>query len=86
MTIEDSLRKIIREELLVFAEQMDGPRQEKTHVSSTDLMAALGISRGTLRRMMEQGCPYVCPGKNPRFNLADVKRYLDSKGATSGRA
>lgn len=84
MTFEETLRKIIREELVIVLEHLDTPKPVKTHVGSTELMAALGISRGTVHRMMREGCPYVSPGRNPRFVLEDVKRYLETKGASDG--
>lgn len=85
MSLEDTLRQIIREELAAaFADRDDHPPPLKTHVSSTELMAALGISRGTVRRMLAEGCPHVRPGINPRFNLDDVKRYLDAKQERAG--
>jgi hypothetical protein len=86
MTLEETLRQIIREELQAIAELMDSPRQEKTHVGSVALCESLGISRSTLRKMMDDGCPHIRPGSTPRYNLADVRRFLAAKGQGNGGA
>lgn len=83
MSLEDTLRLIVREELATLAERLTQPRGVKTHVSSTELMKALSISRGTLRKMMAEGCPFVKPGQYPRFDVEDVQRWLKEK--RSGR-
>lgn len=83
MSLEETLRTIVREELAVAFKHLAQPRGVKTHVSSTELMKALSISRGTLRKMMTEGCPYVQPGEYPRFDVEDVQRWLKEK--RSGR-
>lgn len=79
MSLEDTLRTIVREELALVVERLSQPRGVKTHVSSVEIMKALSISRGTLRKMMAEGCPYVQPGEYPRFDVEDIQRWLKEK-------
>ena len=79
MSLEDTLRTIVREELQAALAHLAEPRGVKSHISSTELMKALSISRGTLRSMMREGCPYVQPGQFPRFDVEDVQRWLKEK-------
>ena len=83
-TLEDTLRQIIREELAALPLHGSAPaeRPERLHISSMELCIALGISRGTLKKMLAEGCPFVCPGKTPRFVLSDVEAFLTAKGDT----
>lgn len=86
MSLEESLRLIVREELQAALAALAGlgkPKGVATHVSSAELMTSLSISRGTLRKMMTEGCPYTQPGKCPRFNVAEVEAWL--KGRHGGR-
>lgn len=83
MSLEDTLRSIVREELQAALQQLGDRRSVKTHVSSSELCTSLSVSRGTLRKMMKEGCPYTQPGKYPRFNVEDVDRWLRERG--SGR-
>jgi excisionase family DNA binding protein len=76
MSLEDTLRQIVREELALVVAQLSQPKGVKAHVSSTELMESLNISRGTLRKMMAEGLPHTRPGKFPRFDVADVERWL----------
>lgn len=76
MSLEDTLRLIVREELQSALQQLSQPKGVATHVSSGELMKSLNISRGTLRSMMTEGLPHTRPGKYPRFNVEDVDRWL----------
>jgi len=80
MSLEDSLRQIVREELQLALQALAQPKGVASHVSSGQLLRSLNISRGTLRKMMREGCPYTQPGKFPRFNVDDVERWLRERG------
>lgn len=73
--LEQTLRRIVREELQAALAGLSTPAA-KAHVSSSELMLALSISRGTLRKMMREGLPHTCPGKFPRFAIAEVDAWL----------
>jgi hypothetical protein len=74
--LEQALRRIIREEIRSALAELNSPAAVKTHVSSTELMASLSISRGTLRKMMAEGLPHTRAGKYPRFAIAEVDHWL----------
>ena len=76
MSLEETLRAIVREELQAALQQLGERTEVKTHVGAPALCKALSISRATLRKMTKEGCPYVQPGKYPRFNVEDVDRWL----------
>ena len=86
VTFEATLRQIIREELLAFAEQIEGGRgaAERLHVSGEELLTLLHISWATLQKLRADGLPYVRVGKFPRYNLEDVKRFLAARGQNGG--
>jgi excisionase family DNA binding protein len=78
VSLEETLRGIVREEIrAALADQGKAPPAHL--INSADLCAALGISRGTLRKMMADGCPHVRPGTYPRFDLEHVKRWMNAR-------
>lgn len=80
MSFEDTIRQIVREEITAaLAERDDHPQPVQTHVSSGVVMQTLGITRSVLRRMLAEGCPHLRPGAYPRFNLDEVRRFLEAK-------
>lgn len=81
--LEAALRRIIREELRAALAEMSAPAAVKTHVSSSELMASLSISRGTLRTMMREGLPHTLPGKYPRFSIDEVEAWLSERRPAS---
>jgi excisionase family DNA binding protein len=78
VSLEDSLRIIVREELQLALQQLQ-PKSVAAHVSSSELMELLSISRGTLRKMMAEGLPYTSPGKYPRFSVSAVEQWLQER-------
>ena len=78
MSLEETLRGIVREEIRAALAEQKKPA-EKRLLNSADLCTAFGISRGTLRKMMAEGLPHVRPGTYPRFDLEDVQRFTREK-------
>lgn len=76
---EQTLRRIVREELHRALAELNAPVAPKAYVSSTELMELLSISRGTLRGMMREGLPHTKPGKYPRFSVVEVEAWLSQR-------
>lgn len=75
MSLEDSIRLIIREELEAVAARLTAP-QPKHLLSTEELGTYLGVSRSVIRKMVRDGVPHVRPFKHPRFDLELVERWL----------
>jgi len=49
-------------------------------VGSKALMQRLSISRSTVGRMVQRGCPHIYVGSQRRFNLNQVIQWLKEQG------
>ena len=45
----------------------------------TELAFRLKVSESTIRRMMQNGCPYLLAGKRPRFDLIKVNSWREQQ-------
>lgn len=77
MTVEETLRAIVREELervLRAPSSVAGERQ-KWH-SARDAAKHLGISPRTLAELVSRGLPHIQPGEYRRFNLEECEAWI----------
>lgn len=74
MTLEDSIRSIIREELerVLAAPAATG----KKWLTLSALADHLGLRRTTLHSLIAQGLPYIQPDKLKRFNVAECEAWI----------
>lgn len=75
MSLEDTLRLIVREELEAVASRL-AAQPQKHLLSTEELGTYLGVSRSVIRKMVRDGVPHVRPYKHPRFDLELVERWL----------
>lgn len=80
MTLDESIRMIVREELARFAESLAPTERSREWLSMTQLAEALGVGLPTIKAMMRRGCPHVWPDARPRFSLAQVTTWLVTEG------
>lgn len=48
-------------------------------LKKNDVCDLLGVSIGKLDSMMVNGLPYIKDGRNVRFRVNDIDKYLDEK-------
>ena len=48
-------------------------------LKKNDVCDLLGVSIGKLDSMMVNGLPYIKDGRNVRFRVKDIDKYLDKK-------
>lgn len=75
MTLEETIRAIMREELAALAQQLQAAPPPEL-VDPIGLARALSVSRSTVYRLINEGCPVVRVGDTPRFDVAEVKAWL----------
>lgn len=79
MSLEETLRSIVREELAKFATDLRPPERRREWLSMTELATELGVGLPVIHSMMKRGCPYVMPDTRPRFHLAQVTAWLEKQ-------
>lgn len=71
---ETLMKNLIREVLATFQ-----PPHVETIVGLPDAAKALNVKPSTLRKMVAQGrIPYISDGKNLKFKITDLNKYIDS--------
>jgi len=75
VTLEESIRLIVREELEAVVSRLAAPAPKKL-LSTEELGTYLGVSRSVVRKMVRDGVPHVRPFNHPRFDLELVERWL----------
>jgi excisionase family DNA binding protein len=51
----------------------------REYLSKKDLAAYLGISKGTIERLMKQGLPHLKLERRVLFRRSEIDAYLESK-------
>ena len=61
------------------ARALDAQAPKPDYLDRAGLARALDVSVATVARMRAQGCPCVVVGDSPRFRLAHVQKWLESR-------
>lgn len=75
MSLEDSIRTIVREELERVLAAPSAPSADNW-ISLTELARRLGLSRPTVRALIKRGLPHIQPDRSYRFRLAECEAWI----------
>lgn len=77
MSLEDSLRSIVREELERVLRAPDGvAAPPPLWLTMTALAKHWGVAPSTIKSMVKRGLPYIQPDQFKRFNVAECELWL----------
>lgn len=80
MTLEDTLRQIVREEIARAIEPLTRPRVEAEVLDSEDAAAMLAIPVDSLRKKAARGeVPSFKVGSLLRFRVSELRAWLDER-------
>lgn len=78
MTLEESIRLAVREEVASIVAELRRP--DPGALTQEQLGGALQISRSTVHRLLKNGMPYYLVLGSKRFDLTEVKAWLKTQG------
>lgn len=78
MTLEETIRAAVREELAVIIAELRRP--DPGALTQEQLGGALQISRSTVHRLLREGMPHYLVLGSKRFDLDEVKAWLKTRG------
>jgi excisionase family DNA binding protein len=55
------------------------PKMNREYLSKKDLATYLGISKGTIERLMKQGLPHIKLERRVLFKQSDIDHWLETK-------
>lgn len=83
-SIDETLRTIVREELLAIVGELAKRPPDEPWLTVPKVAEALGLSPPTVRKMIEDGCPYIQPGSYPLLRLSEVVAWSRPVAAQPG--
>jgi excisionase family DNA binding protein len=86
MSVEDSIRAILREELERVLAAPPNMVDRPKWLTMTALAEHLGISAQTLKTLVKRGLPHIQPGEHKRFNLDECEAWLRAQEGVSHAA
>jgi hypothetical protein len=79
MSIEDSLRTIVREALAELLPPPAAPERRPALLDRKAIATELGVSVATVDRLCRDGMPFVRLGDSKRFELARVLEWARNR-------
>lgn len=76
--LQDELRAVVRAELAAFAPPVVEPKPAT--LTTAELAHELRCCNKTVDRLRAEGMPHIRLGDSPRFELAKVLNWLNSRG------
>ena len=71
--------EIYKEEIMRYLNMSKENIELNKLLKKNDVCDLLGVSIGKLDSMMVNGLPYIKDGRNVRFRVKDIDKYLDKK-------
>ena len=71
--------EIYKEEIMRYLNKSKENIELNKLLKKNDVCDLLGVSIGKLDSMMVNGLPYIKDGRNVRFRVNDIDKYLDEK-------
>ena len=71
--------EIYKEEIMRYLNKSKENIELNKLLKKNDVCDLLGVSIGKLDSMMVNGLPYIKDGRNVRFRVKDIDKYLDKK-------
>lgn len=71
--------EIYKEEIMRYLNMSKENKELNKLLKKNDVCDLLGVSIGKLDSMMVNGLPYIKDGRNVRFRVNDIDKYLDEK-------
>lgn len=76
----DELRALLRGEVDAALAARSAVPSAVPLVDKRELARTLSVSPATITRMTAEGMPHVYAGASPRYDLAEVRAWLDERG------